>query len=248
MMSYWTKPDKAMQRLLKYISGIDMVNTIQPIVDKYSRLNPDKKLTAREMALLRNKAKLNNLNIETISTNKDSEFIDLLVELSAIYIIVENRAVEEYQKLAPNIDVREYLEKTNPFTGSTLHQDMQNDMIYRAEQITKKTAQAYYQQTDYKFDDKEIKRFFLRPTKTQYVGLLDKYMTTIVSTSGLELIKDRGYKTVIFRAVIDNRTTETCRNLNGSIIQIDKLVAGVNQPPITTIPHPCRSWLEGYRK
>lgn len=237
-----------MQRLLKYISGIDMINTIQPIVDKYSRLNPNKKLTAKETAMLRNKVERYDLNVQSISTNKDSEFIDLLVELSAIYLVIENKAIEEYQKLAPNINVRDYLNKTNPFTGSTLHEDMQNDMHYRANKIIKGTSQAYYQQTNYKFDDKEIKRFFLRPTKTQYVGLLDKYMTTIVSTSGLELIKDRGYKTVIFRAVIDNRTTETCRNLNGSIIQIDKLVAGVNQPPIAIPPHPCRSWLEGYRK
>ncbi|MCL1988279.1 MAG: hypothetical protein FWG64_09970 [Firmicutes bacterium] len=45
----------------------------------------------------------------------------------------------------------------------------------------------------------------------------------------------------LFIAVLDDRTTQTCTNLNGQIFKVSEAVLGVNVPPIANPPHPCRS-------
>lgn len=55
------------------------------------------------------------------------------------------------------------------------------------------------------------------------------------------LIKDK-YKQYIYCAILDNRTTEDCKDLDGSIFYLSEYEVGVNAPPM----HPnCRSYIIG---
>lgn len=57
---------------------------------------------------------------------------------------------------------------------------------------------------------------------------------TISSNTAFDNITVSGqvYKHYIFNAVIDSRTTDICRSLNGRIFKIDEMQAGVNCPPM----------------
>lgn len=62
--------------------------------------------------------------------------------------------------------------------------------------------------------------------------------TYFVTMADLEAAKRRGTKKIRFVATLDNRTSEQCREADGSIINIEDAVPGKNIPPL----HPfCRS-------
>lgn len=87
-------------------------------------------------------------------------------------------------------------------------------------------------------------RWLLNKTKYgTYNGFFDRATAYIASKATVEGYEAKGTKRVMFYATIDNRTTDTCRNHHRSIIPIDKIIIGVNAPPIAIPPHPCRSIL-----
>lgn len=85
----------------------------------------------------------------------------------------------------------------------------------------------------------------LKATEKGYKGLYDELMTNIVGYTTLKALEDRGVERVQFIAIIDERTTTRCRELNGKQFDVNELVLGFNVPPITigSVPHPCRSAL-----
>ena len=65
--------------------------------------------------------------------------------------------------------------------------------------------------------------------------------TAITNAVGLEMFKEEGYTDYKYSSVIDSRTTEICRSLDGSIFKISQAERGVNFPPMHVN---CRSGFE----
>lgn len=78
-------------------------------------------------------------------------------------------------------------------------------------------------------------------------GQLDRVYLYELGVRRVGELKRLGYRKVRFVAVLDNATTDVCRDLNGMKFDVDKLVVGKNAPPIYPPPHPCRSRLVGIK-
>lgn len=84
----------------------------------------------------------------------------------------------------------------------------------------------------------------LRVSSTgNYGGILDRELLWSLGYARVARLKADGVERVRFVAVLDNATTDECRELHGSIFAVDDLVVGKNAPPIYPPPHPCRSIL-----
>lgn len=84
----------------------------------------------------------------------------------------------------------------------------------------------------------------LRVSRTgNYGGILDRAALWEIGYARVTQLKANGVERVRFVAVLDNATTDECRELHGKIFDVDDLVVGKNAPPIYPPPHPCRSIL-----
>lgn len=100
--------------------------------------------------------------------------------------------------------------------------------------------------------------------KKRYSGLLENTFSSLITKAYLFLHRTNKDAKMRFIAVVDNKTTEMCRSLNGQVFFVNKenefyrysdeqggivkmkvngLVEGVNAPPITDHFHWCRSSL-----
>lgn len=77
----------------------------------------------------------------------------------------------------------------------------------------------------------------------KFFGQIDNEATYLVNQERIQIFKYYGIKRVQFKAQIDERTTEECREMNGKIFDIDKLVLGENLPPLH---YNCRSIIEAW--
>lgn len=77
----------------------------------------------------------------------------------------------------------------------------------------------------------------------KFFGQIDNELTYLVNQERVQIFEYYGIKRVQFKALIDERTTEECREMNGKIFDIDKLVLGENLPPLH---YNCRSIIEAY--
>ena len=95
--------------------------------------------------------------------------------------------------------------------------------------------------------EKQTKREInYKPTRTddKFFGQIDNEATYLVNQERVQIFKYYGITKVIFKALIDERTTEECREMNGKVFNIDDLVLGENLPPIH---FNCRSVIEAYK-
>lgn len=77
----------------------------------------------------------------------------------------------------------------------------------------------------------------------KFFGQIDNEVTYLVNQERIQIFKYYGITKVIFKALIDERTTEECREMNGKIFNIDDLVLGENLPPLH---YNCRSVIEAW--
>jgi SPP1 gp7 family putative phage head morphogenesis protein len=77
----------------------------------------------------------------------------------------------------------------------------------------------------------------------KFFGQIDNEVTYLVNQERIQIFKYYGITKVQFKALIDERTTEECREMNGKVFDIDKLVLGENLPPLH---YNCRSVIEAY--
>lgn len=77
----------------------------------------------------------------------------------------------------------------------------------------------------------------------KFYGQIDNEATYLVNQERIQIFKYYGIKRVQFKAQIDERTTEECREMNGKVFDIDKLVLGENLPPLH---YNCRSIIEAW--
>lgn len=79
--------------------------------------------------------------------------------------------------------------------------------------------------------------------KDKFFGQIDNEITYLVNQERVQIFEYYGIKRVQFKALIDDRTTEMCREMNGKVIDINDLVLGENMPPLH---YNCRSILEAW--
>lgn len=94
--------------------------------------------------------------------------------------------------------------------------------------------------------DKQSKReinYKSNRAKDKFFGQIDNELTYLVNQERVQIFEYYGIKRVQFKALIDDRTTEQCREMNGKIIGINDLVLGENMPPLH---YNCRSILEAW--
>ena len=77
----------------------------------------------------------------------------------------------------------------------------------------------------------------------KFFGQIDNEVTYLVNQERIQIFKYYGITKVIFKALIDERTTEECREMNGKVFDIDNLVLGENLPPLH---YNCRSVIEAW--
>lgn len=77
----------------------------------------------------------------------------------------------------------------------------------------------------------------------KFFGQIDNEATYLVNQERIQIFKYYGIKKVQFKAQIDERTTDECREMNGKVFDIDKLVLGENLPPLH---YNCRSIVESW--
>lgn len=65
--------------------------------------------------------------------------------------------------------------------------------------------------------------------------------TAITNAVGLEMFEEEGYTEYKYSSVIDSRTTEICRSLDGEVFKISQAERGINFPPMHVN---CRSGFE----
>lgn len=77
----------------------------------------------------------------------------------------------------------------------------------------------------------------------KFYGQIDNEVTYLVNQERVQIFKYYGITKVQFKALIDERTTEECREMNGKVFNIDDLVLGENLPPLH---YNCRSIIEAW--
>lgn len=86
-------------------------------------------------------------------------------------------------------------------------------------------------------------------TKKQqnYTNLLIRQNTSaILNSSILQSMEDEKHEKFIIRSVIDQRTTDICLYMNNKVFLVSEGAIGLNMPPFSPPPHPCRTMIEPY--
>ena len=94
-----------------------------------------------------------------------------------------------------------------------------------------------------KYEDisKTLKKRYEKRSLSDIKKIVRTEGTAITNAVGLEMFKEEGYTDYKYSSVIDSRTTEICRSLDGSIFKISQAERGVNFPPMHVN---CRSGFE----
>lgn len=79
-----------------------------------------------------------------------------------------------------------------------------------------------------------------REAKRLWSNMSDNTMTFLASNAMIQAYKDAGVTKVRYDTINDDRRTEICASLDQTVIDIDKIIIGVNAPPMH---YNCRSWL-----
>jgi len=145
-----------------------------------------------------------------------------------------------------------FLEEINPALGMTLTQRLWADAQYFKDVFLKnyQTLILKEEPFDAKKEQKLLRRIedlLLKRSKPDsreangHHGVIDKQMSFVIGYTVLKAFCDAGVKKYKFIATIDERTTDSCRDLNGKVFRIEDAKIGVTVPPIADPPHPCRS-------
>lgn len=80
-------------------------------------------------------------------------------------------------------------------------------------------------------------------SKAQALRLIRTESAYFISESQRVAFEEGGVKQVVFTAVLDERTSDICRSMDGKVFYVSELEVGVNQPPLHVN---CRSTLFPY--
>lgn len=119
----------------------------------------------------------------------------------------------------------------------------QNEVNAKADYFLKKVNNALQARANI---NKELTMYgadmvsIFKEAKRLWGNMTDSTMTYIASNAMIQAYKDAGVKKVRYNTIDDNRRTEICTYLDKTEIDIDKILIGVNAPPMH---YNCRSWL-----
>ena len=80
-------------------------------------------------------------------------------------------------------------------------------------------------------------------SKAQALRLIRTESAYFISESQKIAFEEGGVKQVVFTAILDERTSDICRSMDGKVFYVNELEVGINQPPLHVN---CRSTLYPY--
>ncbi len=184
----------------------------------------------------------------------------LLCEFLMIYAVYQNRIYRRYETALRNAvqyadpDGKPFSferDEVIPLYNASLSEMLDTNAVYYMKQL----ADTVLREQNPSMGT-EITRNILKKARSDMLavskanrlfGMLDRVYLYELGVRRVDELKRLGYRKVRFVAVLDNATTDVCRDLNGMKFDVDKLVVGKNAPPIYPPPHPCRSRLVGIK-
>ena len=116
---------------------------------------------------------------------------------------------------------------------------LKNQMLFLMADIASAYTQASTIESDYTFVQDRIDAL-IGTRRNSASGAVRTDSDFFRAEAQRKVFTDLNIKSVIFTAVLDERTSEMCREMHGTVIPIDDLIPGENCPPL----HPnCRSTL-----
>lgn len=139
--------------------------------------------------------------------------------------------------------------------GNTWQEYTNGVSVYNSEEIYKQATIDLRKEKSLNVDNNTYREIFKKQQKREinkklsdkndkFMGQIDNEDNYLINQEKLYVYLYYGVKKVQFKAVIDDRTTETCENMNNKVFDIDKLTVGENLPPLH---YNCRSYIEPYK-
>lgn len=186
--------------------------------------------------------------------------VALLCEFLMIYTVYQNRIYRRYETALRNAvqsadpDGKPFSfdrDEVIPLYNASLSEMLDTNAAYYMKQL----ADAVLREQNPSMETENARNILKKArsdmlavsVQKRLFGLLDRVYLYELGQRRVDELKRLGYKKVRFVAVLDNATTDVCRDLNGMKFDVDKLVVGKNAPPIYPPPHPCRSRLVGIK-
>lgn len=139
--------------------------------------------------------------------------------------------------------------------GNTWQEYTNGVSVYNAEEIYKQATIDLRKEKPLNVDNNTYREIFKKQQKREinkkladkndkFMGQIDNEDNYLINQEKLYVYLYYGVKKVQFKAVIDDRTTDVCENMNNKVFDIDKLTVGENLPPLH---YNCRSYIEPYK-
>lgn len=211
----------------------------------------ERQIKKLETKLFKMLDELKNKDIQEILSLIDEYYGEVKKEINNIFVFVyqeanlrvnyniqiKNKATYPITKLDKNEIINKVVNKK--FLDLKLEQRLNNHRVQLAEKMKTITL------TD--ISDVALKQEIkasIDVAKSKLKRLVITEGNRIISNATLDAIKDSPYvEKVIFIATLDNRTSKICRKLDGTIMNKDEAIEGVNAPSMHCY---CRSVLGDY--
>lgn len=137
-----------------------------------------------------------------------------------------------------------------PLYGMSLEEALSVNAEYYMKRLTEESERARVY--EYTLGGREYSDILTRARKDMLArsvksgnlyGVLDRFFVYAIGENRVDELKRMNVERVRFIAVLDNATTDECRELHGRVFNVSDLIVGKNAPPIYPPPHPCRSRL-----
>lgn len=190
----------------------------------------NKRSRAQHSALL--KVIMKNINNKNVKTILNKEIIGLcreqikLIDETLVYafILINKDKKMAYKIIKENWNDKHYSER--------LYKDK-----LKLKKVLMKEISRGINDDDYEDVIKRVSRK-LDISLNNSKRLVDTEMTAVINRAQIEKAIKKGHTKFEFVAIIDDRTSDICKEMNGKVFNIDELNIGVNAGPLH--PH-CRS-------
>lgn len=166
---------------------------------------------------------------------------ELIRATTSSYKDEEKAFIKFFKKVAPNsfndIDLYETWVGVDNFS-----QRIWKNRVALAKKINKDFYLAVKKDIGYSDFIKDIYKYAIKINRSNAIRLLRTEGNRIHNEAVRNKLVKEKFKEYIYCAILDDRTTETCKGLDGSIFNLSQYETGVTAPPM----HPnCRSYVIG---
>lgn len=170
----------------------------------------------------------------------------------AVDITEENNAKRMSEQLAKHLELMgekamAYIKKEYNLSadGTVKLPDIYDNQLANSQKVSNKLFEevknGIIKGERYEDISEQIKAGYEKRSLSDIKKIVRTEGTAITNSTSLELFAEEGYKRYTYSAVIDSRTTDICRSLDGDTFLISQAERGINFPPMHVN---CRSGFE----